>query len=141
MDQDQALPNKLSHWYQKNCLHLLKDNNGVPKTKVYSFVQTIIMLYCLLLLPTLPLATVVKGTPPSPRHSGEGVSKLGENVTTTFMNIPLTTVASGAVGGNSKQQSIMIVCTKEYTLVFGTPLLSLSKCKHFLRPGYIIGIV
>ena len=60
------------------------------------------------------------------------------------MNVPLTAVASGAVGGsggNSKQQSIMIVCTKEYTLVFGTPLLSLSKCKHFLRPGYIIGIV
>ena len=27
----------------------------------------------------------------------------------------------------------MIVCTKEYTLVFGTPFLSLSKCKHFLR--------
>ena len=46
-------------------LHLLKDNNGVPKTKVYSFVQTIIMLCCLLLPPlppTAPLATVVKGT-------------------------------------------------------------------------------
>ena len=49
----------------KKCLHLLKDNNGVPKTKVYSFVQTIIMLCCLLLPPlppTAPLATVVKGT-------------------------------------------------------------------------------
>ena len=45
----------------KKCLHLLKDNNGVPKTKVYSFVQTIIMLCCLLLPPTAPLATVVKG--------------------------------------------------------------------------------
>ena len=64
-----------------------------------------------------------------------------KQLATTFMNVPLTTVASGAAGGNSKQQSIMIVCTKEYTLVFGTPLLSLSKCKHFLRPGYIIGIV
>ena len=75
---------------------------------------------------------------------GKRVSKFGKKLKTTFMNVPLTAVASGAVGGsggNSKQQSIMIVCTKEYTLVFGTPLLSLSKCKHFLRPGYIIGIV
>ena len=87
----------------KKCLHLLKDNNGVPKTKVYSFVQTIIMLCCLLLPPTAPLATVVKGIfinvvvifphnfdTPFPLWCGEG-------------GVPLTPVASGNVGSNSKQ--------------------------------------
>ena len=77
VDRDQALPNKLSHKYQKNCLHLLKDNIGVPKTNKKFLHANYHNALLLTITATATLATVVKGTPPLPTPQWGGGVKIG----------------------------------------------------------------